>query len=431
MTAHFAKWLAGLGLGETFAKLTAVVTGVVLLAILAYAVNIAAKRLLLRIVNLLVARTETTYDDAFVNRGVFSRLANLAPALVLYLLAPVVFSLYPTVGAFVQRVTMIFMIIVGLLAINGAMIAANDIYSTFSTSRKVPLKGLFQVITVVIYLVGGIVILGLVLDKTPLYLLSGLGALTAVLLIVFKDPILGFVAGVQLSANDMVAIDDWIEMPSHNADGDVIEVALTTVKVRNWDKTITTLPTYDLITKPFRNWRGMREIGGRRIARAINIDMKTVRFLDDKLLERLGEVALLRDYLAEKKTELEQANQQLKETWTYDERCDANGRRLTNLGTFRAYLIAYLKNHPKLRKDLTLLVRQQAPSEYGIPIQIYAFTDTTAWAEYEGVQADIFDHLLAVVPLFDLRVFQTPAGGDVQDLVGHLALPKSTSSGRR
>ena len=245
-----------------------------------------------------------------------------------------------------------------------------------------------------------------------MYFLSGLGALTAVLLLVFKDTILGLVAGVQLSANKMVAVGDWIEMPKYGADGDVIEVALTTVKVQNWDKTVTTIPAYALISDSFKNWRGMQESGGRRIKRSVSIDVQTIVFCDEEMLGRFAKIKYIAEYIQKKKDELARFNQELK----VDDSSLVNGRRMTNVGTFRAYVVAYLKHHPKIHQEMTFLVRQLAPSENGLPIEVYVFSNDKVWANYEAIQADIFDHILAVVPEFDLRVFQVPTGNDFRRL---------------
>jgi miniconductance mechanosensitive channel len=267
-------------------------------------------------------------------------------------------------------------------------------------------------VKLIIYLVGVIFVISLLIGRTPIYLFSGLGAMTAVLMLIFKDAILGFVAGIQLTANKMVTPGDWIQMPKYGADGDVIEVALTTVKVRNWDKTITTIPTYALISDSFKNWRGMRESGGRRIKRAINIDMNTIRLCTPEMLERFRRIQYISDYIDRKQKEVKEYNRE----HGVDDTSSVNGRRLTNIGTFRAYVIAYLKNHPMVRQDMTFLVRQLAPTEHGLPIEVYVFCKDIVWANYEAIQADIFDHFLAVVPEFDLRVYQSPAGSDFSRL---------------
>ena len=408
MIKLITDWLIDRGLQENVAHIITLGAGVLLVAVLALLANFGAKRIILRVVTYLVVRTATRWDDTFVERNVFGRLSHLAPAIVIYLGLPLVLGEYSTATLAVVKLTQIYMIVVGLLALHGLLSATNDIYQTYETSKQIPLTSFIQVLKVVVWCIGGIVVVSIILDKTPLYLLSGLGAITAVLLIVFKDPILGFVGGIQLSANKMLAIGDWIEMPSHKADGDVVEVALTTVKVRNWDKTITTIPTYDLISRPFKNWKGMKETGGRRISRCLYVDQNSIHFLDDAALARVSKIQLLQEYLQRKQDELAQHNEQ----HSVDDSSLANGRRLTNVGTFRAYIEAYLHAHPQIREDLTFLVRQQPPGAQGLPIQIYVFTDTTVWTEYEGIQADIFDHILAVLPEFGLRVFQDPTGMD-------------------
>lgn len=259
----------------------------------------------------------------------------------------------------------------------------------------------------------GIMIVSLLMGKSPLLLLSGLGAMTAVLMLVFKDPILGLVAGIQLSANDMLKIGDWLEMPKYGADGAVTDIGLTTVKVRNWDNTVTTIPTYALISDSFKNWRSMSESGGRRIKRSINIDTTSVHFLSEQEEQRLNRNPLLQHYLNNKTEELQQYNQQAQ----VDLSSPLNGRRLTNLGTLRAYLEAYLRAHPHIHQHMTLMVRQLAPTPEGLPLEIYAFTNTTVWAQYESIQSDIFDHIYAVIEEFDLRIHQTPTGNDMRGLL--------------
>ena len=401
-------WLVELGLGAEMARLVALAGGVLLVVLLAFLANLVAKQIILRLVKYLVARTPTKWDDTFVDRNVFGRLSHLAPGIVIYLCMPLVIGAYPTATVVVVKLTQIYMIVVGLFAFHGLLSAFNDIYNTFETAKQVPLTSFIQVIKVVVWCIGGIVVVAIIVNKTPLYLLSGLGAITAVLMIVFKDPILGFVGGIQLSANKMLAIGDWLEMPSHKADGDVVEVALTTVKVRNWDKTITTIPTYDLISKPFKNWKGMEQAGGRRISRNLHVDQNSICFLDDAALARISKIQLLQEYLERKQEEVAAHNSEQQ----VDDSSPVNGRRLTNVGTFRAYVEAYLRAHPRIREDMTFLVRQKPPGHHGLPIQIYVFTDTTVWTEYEGIQSDVFDHVLAALPEFGLRVFQDPTGLD-------------------
>jgi miniconductance mechanosensitive channel len=309
------------------------------------------------------------------------------------------------------------MIIVVVLALDAALEVVVDIYRSRESTRGVPIRGFVQVTKLVLYFLTGILVVSILLNKTPLYLISGLGALTAVLMLIFRDAILGFVAGIQLAANNMVAQGDWIEMPKYGADGEVMEVTLATVKVQNWDKTITTIPTYALISESFKNWRGMAESGGRRIKRALNIDMSTIKFCDEEMLRRFAKIQYISEYIEKKKLELEAFNQSIKA----DNASLANGRRMTNIGTFRAYVKAYLWNHPQVNRDMTFIVRQLPPTESGLPVEVYVFCKDKVWANYESIQADIFDHILAVVPQFDLRVFQNPAGADFRELLGSTA----------
>lgn len=289
-----------------------------------------------------------------------------------------------------------------------------DIFQAISDKRSsrvpFPLRGFLQTIKLIASVLTGILAVSLLMDKSPLILLSGLGALSAVLLLVFKDPILGLVAGIQLSANNMLAVGDWLEMPKYGADGDVVDIALTTVKVRNWDKTITTIPTYALISDSFKNWRGMSESGGRRIKRSIHLEMSSVCFLDNQQLAELKKAHLLSDYIANKVSLIEKENIDRK----VDMSVLQNGRRLTNVGTFRQYLVSFLKNHPQIHQGMTLIVRQLEPTCDGLPMQVYAFTNTTSWNAYEDIQSDIFDHIIAVLPAFSLRVHESPTGNDIR-----------------
>ena len=295
-----------------------------------------------------------------------------------------------------------------LLALDALLNAALQIYDDFPVSREIPLKGFVQVAKIILYVVAAIVVVSTLLRKSPVYLLSGMGVLASVLILVFKDAILGFVAGIQLSANRMLAKGDWIEMPKYGADGDILEVALTTVKVQNWDKTITTIPTYALITDSFRNWRGMSESGGRRIMRSIYVDLNTIKRCTPEMVERFKRVKYIAAYVEEKSHQLAKWNQER----GIDMSDVANARNLTNVGTFRAYIQAYLENHPEINQNMTLLVRHLEPTVDGLPIQIYCFSKDQVWANYERIQADIFDHILAIAPEFDLRIFQNPTGSD-------------------
>ncbi len=328
--------------------------------------------------------------------------------MVVYLLVPLVLGDISSLVKLLQHGALAYMLIVVILVIDSLINALLEIYQSMEVSKRIPLRWLSQVFKIALYILGTILFLSIVLDRNPGYFLGGLGAMTAVLMLIFKDSILGLVAGIQLSANQMVAVGDWIEMPQFGADGDVLEVALTTVKVRNFDKTITTIPTYSLISSSFKNWRGMSESGGRRIKRSVHIDMTSVKLCNAEMLERFSKIQFIREYIDSKNAELQDHNVSEK----VDDGSVVNGRRLTNLGTFRAYVVAYLRNHPQVNQDMTLLVRQLPPTESGLPIEIYVFSADKDWVNYEAIQADIFDHLLAVVPEFDLRVFQNPTGAD-------------------
>ena len=410
MFERLITWFMAWGVPEPFAAVLARSTGIVVVLLLAVLANLVTRRLILRGLTHVISRTRTKWDDALIERKVLDQIAHLAPALVVYLLAPLVLQGVEGLLPVVNSAVLIYIIIVAVLAIDAFLNATVDIYNTLEISRKIPIRNFVQFIKIAIYFVAAILVIAIILNKTPLYLLSGLGALTAVLILVFKDPILGFVAGIQLTANKMLAPGDWIEMPRYGADGEVMELTLTTVKVRNWDKTITTVPTYALITESFKNWRGMEESGGRRIKRAVNIDMNTIKFCDEEMIRRFSKIQYIAAYVEKKKKELAEFNKMLK----VDLSSLANGRRMTNVGTFRAYVTAYLQNHPMINQEMTLMVRQLSPGPCGLPLEIYAFCKDKAWVNYERIQADIFDHILAVLPEFDLRVFQEPTGQDLR-----------------
>ncbi len=310
----------------------------------------------------------------------------------------------------IERAALSFVYLNVAFVLSAVLDAANDIYMTFPVSKARPIKGFLQIIKIVVYIIMGVLVISVILDKSPWILLSSIGALTAITTLVFKDSIMGFVAGVQLTTNDMLRIGDWIEMPKYGADGDVIEITLNTVKVRNWDKTITTIPAYALVSDSFKNWRGMHETGGRRIKRAIYIDVTSIKFCTPEMLERFKKIQLLTEYIENKEKEIEEYN----EEHAIDTSLLVNGRHLTNIGTFRKYIEYYLENHPRVHKGLIRMVRQLSPDDRGLPLEIYAFVDNTQWVTYENVQADIFDHIFSVVDTFELRIFQKPSGNDMQ-----------------
>lgn len=399
------------------AGLLARALAIALVLFLGVSANFLTKRMLLAGLFYLISRSKTQWDDALLKHRVFDRLAHFAPAIVLTLLAPLALEGHPKWIAIAENGLNIYMIVVGALALDAFLNAVMTIYQSLEISKEIPIKAFIQAIKIVVYLLALIFLISALLDKTPLYLLSGLGAMTAVFMLIFKDAILGFVAGIQLTANKMVSPGDWIEISKYGADGEVTEVSLTTVKVQNWDKTITSIPTYSLISESFKNWRGMSESGGRRIKRAIYIDLNTIQFCTGEMIEKFAKMRPIAGYIAAKKKELETYNM----AHNLDDESIVNRRRLTNIGTFRAYAVAYLKNHPQIHQGMTFLVRQLAPTEHGLPIEIYVFCKDTAWANYEAIQADIFDHLFAAVPEFELKVFQDPTGGDFKSLAGGLS----------
>ncbi len=413
MLELLVQYVTLLGLSGTAAYVTVRVAAVVVIIILCIVADFVARRIIVSCVARIIGRTRTSWDDAILERKVFNKLSHLAPGVVVYLMASEALTGYERASAAVVSITLIYLIIVLLLVIDAFLNAVVDIYRSYEVSRNIPIKGFIQVFKIIVFFLGTIVVVSIILGKTPLYILSGLGALTAVLMLVFKDSILGFVAGIQLITNRMIATGDWVEVPQYGADGDVLEITLTTVKVQNFDKTITTVPTYALISGSFKNWRGMDESDGRRIKRSVFIDIGTIKLCTPDMLDRFRKVQYISAYIDSKEKEVREFNA----SRGIDEESPVNGRRLTNVGTFRAYLLSYLRNHPMVNKDMTLLVRQLAPADKGLPIEIYVFSKDKDWVNYEDIQSDIFDHLLAVLSEFDLRAFQSPSGSDLEGLI--------------
>ncbi len=366
------------------------------------------KHQLLVMINKIVAHSKNTWDDVLLEHHVFSRIALLTPFLFLWFLTPHFIDAESLLGHFLLTLAKIAISFQVARCIDALLNVVKSLYKRTARERYLPLNATIQVIKLIVYLVASILAISYILGKSPLYLLSGLGALTAVLLLVFQDTIKGLVASIQISANKMVAPGDWIELPKYGADGDVLEIGLNTVKVKNFDNTITTVPTYALISGSFRNWRGMMNSGGRRIKRSVIIDVASIKFYNDDDLTKLSHINLLRPYLDKKKIEISDAC-----IATGIEPTDViNSRQLTNIGTFRAYLEAYLKQHPKIHDKMTCMVRQLASSESGVPLELYCFSNDKNWVNYEAIQADIFDHIFAMAPLFGLRIFQHPTGYD-------------------
>jgi miniconductance mechanosensitive channel len=391
-----------------------VIAGGLSLLLIAILADLVAKRLLLVAIRAVVTRTRSDWDDALVEHKVFGRLAQIIPAIIIYSGVDFLPGVSEADQAVVHNVADAYMILVIVLTLAAVLSAANHVYESRPIARLRPIKGFVQLAQVGIYILGAILVIAALIDRSPVILLSGLGAMTAVLLIVFKDTLLSLVASLQLTGQDMIRVGDWLEVPQFGADGDVIDVALYTVTVQNWDKTITKIPTHRLISDSFKNWRGMSESGGRRIKRSINVDFNSIRFLTAEEVRRFKDFALLKGYIEAKEAELN----------AYNEGLDAPGgsamnlRRLTNVGTFRAYIYNYLKHHPKIHDRMTLIVRQLQPGTEGLPIEIYCFSNDIDWVAYEGIQADIFDHIAAIAPEFGLRLYQRLTGADLAGLRG-------------
>ena len=417
----FTDLFQQLELSESLAHNLAVFICIIILIFVAYLAQVITRFILRKVVHRFVEKTKTQWDDYLVKRKVFSAAAHLSSAFIIYS----AFSFTEADFSFenFEDAKLITKILYGTARIYFVLIftmfgirlgnAANDMYQTTSYAVNRPIKGYIQLAQIFVIFIGVIFVISVLINKSPLVLLAGLGAVAAILLLIFKDTILGFVASIQLSANKMLKPGDWISMPGHNADGTVIDITLNTVKVQNWDKTIATIPTYALVSESFNNWVGMEESGGRRIKRHIHIDMKSVRFCNAELLDKLGHFHLLSDYIKTKQKEIQDFNKKLK----IEEGDIYNGRRQTNLGIFRKYLEEYLHHHPMVHDSMTFLVRHLQPSDKGLPIEIYVFSRDQEWANYEAIQADIMDHVLAILPEFELRVFQTPSGSDISEFL--------------
>lgn len=387
----------------------------ILLAI-AVAVQVLVRRVLIKVVHRVAESTKTWWDDVLTEEKVFERMAPIAPMVVLHIGVLFVSDAPTILVDFVQRVTLAVIAVLGARGIATFLTGLNTIYTRYESSRDRPIKGYIQVIQVVIYLVAIILAIAALMNRSPWFFVTGLGAMTAVLLLVFRDTLLSLVAGIQLTSNDLIRVGDWIEVPSFGADGDVIDIALNSVRVQNWDKTVTSIPTHKFLDHSFKNWRPMFGSGGRRIARSLNIDIQSIRFLTDDELPTLKKVRVLAPYLEARLDEVtEFNNQQLREG---NSDIVLNKRALTNLGTFRHYAINWLRENPRINQEMTLLVRQLQPTPEGLPIQVYVFSRDTSWASYEDLQSDIFDHLYAILPQFGLRAFQQPTGTDLRESLG-------------
>jgi len=410
MKELITTWLTQQGVSAAYLSITGIIISSIIIFMVCMLSYYIAKHQVLTVVNRMVVASQNAWDDLLIEHKVFTRIALLFPFIVLWFLIPHLLDKNNLYSYFLLTATKVAITFQVARSISSILNAINSLSNKSSSKRYLPINATMQLIKLVVYIVAAILSISYVLDKSPIYLLSGLGALTAVLFLIFQDTIKGLVASVQISANRMVAPGDWIEMPKYGADGDVVEIGLNTVKVQNWDHTVTTIPTYALVSESFKNWRGMTAMGGRRIKRSIIIDLNSIHFCTNDELADLANIALLKEYVATKKSEVLESNKQK----GIDENDQRNARNLTNIGTFRAYIDIYLHQHPKVHQQMTCMVRQLPSTSTGLPIELYLFTNDTVWVNYEKIQADIFDHLFAMAQHFNLRVFQEPSGYDWQ-----------------
>lgn len=405
---NLEAWLLNQGVNETFAQFFKVSISVGVIIILALVADFIAKRIFLASMARIAKRTKTEWDDVLVEKKFFHRLAHFAPAIVIYLTIGVALYDYsPRVTVAIQALTKIYMVITALLVLNSFLDTLNEIYQELPFAKSRPIKGYLQVIKIILYTFGGIVIIGIIINKNPSSILVGLGASTAILMLVFKDTITGLVASIQLSANNMLKLGDWIEMPSRNLDGTVTDISLTTVKVQNFDNTITTIPPFALVNESFKNWRGMEESDGRRIKRSVYIDVKTIKFCTPEMIGNYKKIPTISGHL--ESLEMPTLNYS-------DQAMMLSAGMPTNLSVFRLYVETYLKNHPMINQDSTLIVRLMQPLEYGIPLEIYCFTLDKRFVQFEKIQSDILDHIMAALPIFDLKVFQRMSSDDIRNI---------------
>jgi miniconductance mechanosensitive channel len=402
--------LISLGAGKGMsAFLTALILATVVFVI-SYSVNYLVRLFIVKVVHRIIIKSRATWDDIFVQNRVFTRLSHLAPALVIWSMAEWALADYPDWLDAVQKLAYIYALVICAIVVNSLIESLHQLYMRRPGSERRHIKGYIQLAKILVYIIIILLVISLVFKKEVGSLVLGLGGMAAVLILVFQDTILGFVASVQISGNQMVNIGDWITMPSRGVDGDVIDMTLYTVKVQNFDRTIVTVPTNALMKESFQNWAGMAQSGGRRIKRSVRIDVKSIKFLDEELKKRLYRIQILRPYMDAKENEIKKYNAE----HGIEDSSVVNGRRMTNIGTFRAYAEAYLSHHPSVNTDMTLMVRQLPPDERGLPLEIYVFSKEKEWVVYESVQADIFDHLLSVIKEFDLRIFEYPTGEDMK-----------------
>ncbi|HMB38057.1 MAG TPA: mechanosensitive ion channel family protein [Wenzhouxiangellaceae bacterium] len=408
MKQALIKWLEAFGLADTEYAYFLVVIGLIVIA--SSVLHVVLHRIVARFLSRARRTGRTIWQRAFSGHKLFSRLALALQGVVVFAMASAFLDAESLTLQFIEALTHLWIILFSLLSLFSLLDAVEEISRSAGSAVKLPLRGIFQSLKLVGTTVALIFAVAFLIGKSPVILFSGLGAMTAVVLLIFKDPILGLVAGIQLSANNMLSVGDWLEMQKYGADGDVIDISLTTVKVRNWDKTITSIPSYALISDSFKNWRNIEEVGGRRIKRAVNIDATSIRFVEDDDLQSLSKIRLLSDYIESKSEEIDKANK----ARGVDPNAPVNARKMTNIGLLRAYLTAYLRDNENINHDLTFMVRQLEAGPNGIPLQVYGFANQTSWVPYENIQSDIFDHIYAIIPAFGLRLHQAPSGYDFQ-----------------
>ncbi len=403
-----SNWIMQFGLQEDVSRIVSFL--VITLGILIFAMFAAwiVRRTLLPILVRIIHQNSLQWDDPLIKHRFFHKISWFTPLLIIYIAQDVLLQDESILSDILSRALLAGVVVTTSMSISALLSALNEIYTAISQKRSAAIRGYTDAARIILYVFCAIFLISLLTDRSPWGLLSLLGGLTAVILLVFKDTLLGFVANIQLSATNMVQIGDWIEMAQYGADGDVIDISIHCVRVQNWDKTVTSIPTYALISNSFKNWRGMSESGGRRIKRAINIDLSTIRFMTDAEVEKLAEIKILTRYLRPRQKEIKSYNNRHEVA----ESVAVNGRCQTNIGIFRAYTQEYLRQHPQIHQNMTFIVRQLAPTETGLPLEVYVFSKDQVWANFEAIQSDIFDHLLSALPYFQLRVFQNPSSFD-------------------
>ena len=406
------KWfIEDFGLDPLLALYLKLLTLILILFILSFFSWYLTKILIVRFVHKIFLKTKVVWYDVLIEKKVFEKISYLVPAFIIVFIAPYIFGDFPKVIAFVIILSNIFIVLVIIRIATAVLTVFDEIVSNTLILKDKPITSYIQVLKIVVYFIGGILVLSLILGKSPFYFLGAMGAMTAILLLIFKDTILGFVASIQMSVYDMVRVGDWISMPKYDADGDVMSINLNTVKVQNWDKTITTIPTYAFITDSFKNWRGMSDSGGRRIKRAIYLKVSSFQFCDEKMLSQFKKYKLIQDYIIAKENDVQKSNSKILDR----EIVSVNIRRLTNIGVFRIYAEKYITAHPDINKEMIIMVRQLEATSKGLPLEIYCFSSQKEWLKYETIISDIFDHLLTITSEFELEVFEEPTGNDFRN----------------